>query len=77
MGMDLRQAGREAMKDLRRLTVPFPPGMNLVAVDRKGNHTAMTTETEREVTYIHQSGDMAEPVIKKRIVIPLTKKQKG
>ena len=34
-------------------------------------------ETDREVTYIFQTQKMTEPVIKKRIVLPLTKKQKG
>jgi beta-aspartyl-peptidase (threonine type) len=70
-GMSLAQAAREAMKDLRRLTVPFPPGMNLVAIDARGQHTALSTETEREVTYIYQTAKMSEPVIKPRIVVPL------
>ena len=75
-GKALVAAGREAMKDLRRLTVPFPPGMNLVAVDRDGRHTAMTTETDREVTYIFQTDKMQAPVIKPRIVVPLSKSQR-
>jgi isoaspartyl peptidase/L-asparaginase-like protein (Ntn-hydrolase superfamily) len=75
MGMSLAQASREAMKDLRRLTVPFPPGMNLVAIDKNGKHTALTTETEREVTYIYQTEKMQEPKIKPRGVVPLTKKK--
>jgi hypothetical protein len=61
------------MKDLRHLSVPFPPGMNLVAIDADGNHTAMTTETDREMTYVYQTGKMDEPVIKPRIVVPLKK----
>jgi beta-aspartyl-peptidase (threonine type) len=73
MGMALAQASREAMKDLRRLTVPFPPGMNLVAIDKEGKHTALTTETEREVTYIYQTEKMQEPKIKPRGVVPLTR----
>ncbi len=71
MGMTLKRACREAMKDLRHLTVPFPPGMNLVAVDANGNHTAMTSETEREVTYVFQTEKMDEPVVKARVVVPL------
>jgi beta-aspartyl-peptidase (threonine type) len=70
-GMPLKQAAREAMKDLRRLTVPFPPGMNLVAIDSQGNHLGMTTETDREVTYIYQTDKMKEPVVKPRTVVPL------
>ena len=74
-GMTLAQAGREAMKDLRRLTVPLPPGMNLVAIDAQGRHTAMSTEVDREVTYIYQTEKMAEPIIKPRVVVPLGKTQ--
>ena len=75
MGMRLKKAAREAMKDLRHLTVPFPivMNMNLVAIDAKGKHTAMTSETEREVTYIYQTGKMEAPKIKPRIVVPLKK----
>lgn len=71
IGMSLEEAASEAMKDLRHLTVPFPPGMNLVAIDAQGHHIAMTTETEREVTYIYQTDDMSEPVMKPRVVVPL------
>lgn len=56
MGLSLEQASREAMTDLRRLTVPFPPRMNLVAVDARGRHTAMTTEATREVRYVLPDG---------------------
>jgi beta-aspartyl-peptidase (threonine type) len=71
MGMTLKQAAREAMKDLRHLTVPLHPGMNLVAIDPIGNHTAMTTETQREVTYVYQTDKMKEPLVKPRVVVPL------
>jgi len=71
MGMTLAQATRQAMLDLRVLTVPFPPGMNLVAVDAQGRHTAMTTETDRPVDYIYQTGKMPQPAYKARRVVPL------
>ncbi|MBI3731991.1 MAG: N(4)-(beta-N-acetylglucosaminyl)-L-asparaginase [Chloroflexi bacterium] len=74
MGMKLKAACREAMKDLRHLTVPLPPGMNLVAVDATEHHTALTTETERAVTYVYQTGKMAEPVVRPRAIVPLKKK---
>jgi hypothetical protein len=72
MGLSLERAGREAMTDLRRLTVPFPPRMNLVAVDARGRHLAITTETAREVRYVYQTGRMAAPTARPRAVIPLT-----
>ncbi len=71
MGKSLDDACREAMLDLRHLTVPFPPGMNLVALDARGNHAAYSTETERETTYIFQTEEMNEYETRKRVVVPL------
>ncbi len=71
MGLSLERAGREAMTDLRHLTVPFPPRMNLVAVDARGRHLAITTETAREVRYVYQTGRMAAPAVRPRLVVPL------
>ncbi len=71
MGMSLDDACREAMRDLRHLTVPFPPGMNLVAIDARGNHAAYTTETEREVTYVFQTEEMRDFETRQRTVVPL------
>src|SRR5262245_25942296 len=72
MGLSLERAAREAMTDLRHLTVPFPPRMNLVAVDARGRHVAMTTETTREVRYVYQTGRMNTPAVHPRQVVPLT-----
>lgn len=74
MGMSLSDACAEAMGDLRHLSVPFPPGMNLVALDARGNHTAFTTETERDVMYIFQTDAMPEYETRKRAVVPLVAK---
>jgi L-asparaginase / beta-aspartyl-peptidase len=71
MGMSLSKGCREAMKDLRSLSVPFAPGMNLVAVDAHGHHAAMTTDTDRVVTYVYQTEKMAWPKVKPRTVVPL------
>lgn len=71
MGMSLQRAAREAMKDLRALTVPFPPGMNLVAVGARGKHCGFTTETDRVVEYVYQAEKMKTPKIKARTVVPL------
>lgn len=71
MGMTLSRAAREAMKDLRALQVPFPPGMNLIAVDARSNHCAFTTETDRVVEYIYQTEKMDAPRGKKRSVVLL------
>ncbi len=74
MGMGLRQAARQAMKDLRALAVPFPPGMNLVAMDRLGHHVGFTTETDRWADYVYQTGNMQAPKRKKRTVVPLERR---
>jgi L-asparaginase / beta-aspartyl-peptidase len=42
VGRSLERAAREAMTDLRRLSVPFPPRMNLVAVSARGGHVGLT-----------------------------------
>lgn len=72
MGTTLAQAARMAMRDLRALAVPFPPGMNLVAVDAHGKHVGFTTETDRVVEYVYQTEKMNTPRRKARTVIPLT-----
>lgn len=71
-GRSLGRAAREAMEDLRHLTVPFPPRMNLVAVDAEGRHLAMTTEAVRPVRYVFQTGRMTKPEVRPRLVVPLT-----
>ena len=71
MGLRLERACRKAMTDLRDLTVPFPPRMNLVAIDARGGHTAMTTVTAHEVRYVYQTGRMAAPASRPREVVSL------
>lgn len=71
IGIPLPRAAREAMKDLRSLTVPFAPGMNLIAVDSQGRHVGFTTETDRAVEYIYQTEKMTRLKRKPRTVVPL------
>jgi beta-aspartyl-peptidase (threonine type) len=71
MGLALERAARDAMADLGHLSVPFRSRVNLVAVDPRGRHVAMTTDTVREVRYVHQTGRMAAPVVRPRLVVPL------
>ena len=69
LGMDLIDACRFAMKDLR--TIPLPDGvetvMNLIAIDRNGGHAGLTTTPGR--TYIWQTGDMARFETQPRTII--------
>jgi len=76
MGWALARATREAMTDLHHLSVPFPPRMNLVAVDSRGRHLAMTTVTDREVRYVYQTGRMTAPVVRPRMTVPLGPRQR-
>jgi beta-aspartyl-peptidase (threonine type) len=67
-GMSLEDAAREAMTDLKILTLPFEGRMNLVAVDRHGNHVGMTDQTHG-ATYIFQTGEMKEAEVRPRMVV--------
>ncbi len=69
MGMSLEDAAREAMRDLKILTLPFEGRMNLVAIDRHGNHVGMTDQTHGGATYIIQTEKMAAPEICPRVVV--------
>ena len=71
VGRSLERAAREAMTDLRHLTVPFPPRMNLVAVSPRGGHVGLTTVTTAEVHYVYQTGRMEAPAARPRLVVPL------
>lgn len=69
MGVSLEDAAREAMRDLKILTLPFEGRMNLIAIDRRGNHVSMTDQTHGGATYIFQTGEMAEPEICPRTIV--------
>ena len=55
-GLPVQAAGQKAMADLRELEGDFIGGMNLIALDRAGNHVGMTTRAGS--TYIYQHADM-------------------
>ena len=56
MGMSLREAARQAMTDLRDLGGDFIGGMNLIALDRNGEHIGMSSRPGN--SYIYQTADM-------------------
>ena len=56
MGMSITEASQQAMEDLRDLGGDYIGGMNLIALDKHGEHVGMTSMEGR--TYIYQSGDM-------------------
>ncbi|MFQ3632037.1 N(4)-(beta-N-acetylglucosaminyl)-L-asparaginase [Roseiflexus sp.] len=66
-GYPLEEACREAFRDLAPILRGTPNVMSLIAIDRHGNHCAMTTAEER--TYVYQSGSMEQFVELPRIVV--------
>lgn len=56
MGLSVREAGQRAMEDLRDLGGRFISGMNLVALDKNGDHAGFTTTPGK--TYVVQSAEM-------------------
>jgi beta-aspartyl-peptidase (threonine type) len=68
-GMDLDQALKMAMEDLRFLDDPFASEMNIVAIDRDGNHSAASTSAEK--SYIFMTEDMASYEESTRLHVPL------
>ncbi|MHB8926081.1 MAG: N(4)-(beta-N-acetylglucosaminyl)-L-asparaginase [Bacillota bacterium] len=67
-GMSLAEAGTEAMKDLHSVVDPYIGGLNIVAMDARGNHSAFTNS--QGVTYILMTTEMKEPEEKPRILVP-------
>ena len=69
-GMSVSQAGRRAMSDLRDLGGDYIGRMNLIALDREGNHIGLSSDPGR--TYIYQRADMAEheEVVREVVEIP-------
>lgn len=69
MGMPLAEAGHEAMRDLRHVSIPWPRGMNLIAIDKEGHHWGASSR-EGSV-YMYMTEDMAEPARAPRVYVPL------
>jgi len=69
MGLLLEEAGAEAMHDLRHLDLPLRGMMNLIAVDKEARHWGASTSPGR--TYLYMTAEMDEPVVAKRVHIPL------
>ena len=56
MGMSVAEASQRAMEDLRDLGGDYIGGMNLIAIDKDGEHIGMTSMKGR--AYIYQTPDM-------------------
>lgn len=58
-GMSLHEALRRAAEDLHELDDPYWGEVNIVAMDRNGNHAAVSTVPNK--TYVVMSADMPAP----------------
>lgn len=56
MGLSVIEATQRAMEDLRDLGGDYIGGMNLIALDKNGEHVGMTSTGGR--TYVYQTADM-------------------
>jgi beta-aspartyl-peptidase (threonine type) len=75
-GYALEDACREAFRDLGALGVdPDQILMSMVALDRHGNHCAVTTSAGR--TYVYQADGMAEHTNLPRIVVDVSRQGSG
>jgi len=68
VGMPLRQAGREAMKDLDDLGGRYLGGMNFLALDHEGRHAGFTNGDGD--AYLAMTAEMKQPERIERIRIP-------
>lgn len=55
MGLSAEAAGRKAMEDLNSLGGPYLGGMNLLVVDRDGNHAGYSSSEGKSYIYITDS----------------------
>ena len=69
MGQNLAEASEQAMKDLRDLDGRFISVMNLIALDKDGNHAGYSSVSGR--TYIYQTPNMPDCEELPRTVVPI------
>ena len=69
-GMTIQAAGKKAMTDLRDLGGDYIGGMNLIALDKAGNHVGMSSSAGS--SYIFQHADMDAHRVQERefVAIP-------
>ncbi len=69
-GMTIQAAGKKAMTDLRDLGGDYIGGMNLIALDKAGNHVGMSSSAGS--SYIYQHADMDAHRVQERefVAIP-------
>lgn len=71
-GKSVLEAGTLAMEELRSLGGNFIQDMNIVALDKEGNHAAFSSIVGK--TYIYQTPDMASAQELERVFVKLDKR---
>ena len=74
-GLSIGEAGQKAMRDLRDLDGDYIGGMNLIALDRAGNHVGMTTRAGS--TYIYRHAEMEAYREKERVFVEIPARWAG
>ena len=74
-GMCLEEALRTAVADLHALDDPYTVEVNIVAVDRDGNHAAVATAPGR--TYVYMTEEMEDWVEAARTYLPPEEAREG
>ena len=69
-GLSVEEASRKAMTDLRDLAGDYIGGMNLIALDKDGNHAGMTTRAGAAYIFQHAEMDRHEEVERTLVHIP-------
>ena len=69
-GLSVEEASRKAMTDLRDLGGDYIGGMNLIALDKDGNHAGMTTRAGAAYIFQHAEMDRHEEVERTLVHIP-------
>ena len=70
LGLSLPEAAQGAMMDLRDLGGDYIGGMNLIALDRDGNHAGMTTRAGATYIYQHAAMDKHREIERHLVEIP-------
>ena len=71
-GKSVEEATKLAMKELRYLGGKFIGDMNIIALDKDGNHTGYSSVEDK--SYIYQTPDMSEAEEKSRAFIAIEKR---
>lgn len=66
-GASVEEAVRQALEDANSVDDPYATGLNVIAMDRAGNHAAASNRSG--ATYIYQEEGMEAPAEKPRVLV--------